>query len=524
MVILLTNMENMEDIFPVRPVRQCRPDGCQMGIYQQVRQVEKDNIYTIFKEVIMSVKLLKSIILLILSFCVLFTNTFANNHNNDRWSVRMAESAMIYGYQSIYDYVDATAMKGFRQLWQTTGEDRYYQYIKEAVDKDLPSFYKITTYKGSNYIDPVNGGCLILMMYSQTKEEKYKAAIDSTLEYLITFDRSTEGGFFHKYHPRMQIDDLYMEGEFLAEYAHVFNRTEELDEALLQTGLMEKYMRDPVTGLWSHAWFEEAADQFPAGPTPFFWGRGMGWAAMAIVDMLDWWPVEHAGRDSLIGIFQRYAQALANVQDDSTVVWWQILDQPGREGNWLESSASCMFVYALAKGVRLDYIDESYWEVVENGYQGILDQFIRENTDSTISITHVCPGQGPSTEYLHYVRTPYENGHALGPFIMASLEIERVNTTVRDLQSVIPKTISLSNYPNPFNAQTKIVYSLTKQEKIKLTVYNLLGQAMVTLVDQVKPAGKHTVQFDASKLSSGVYTYKLFTGSDIITRKMLYLK
>ena len=465
-------------------------------------------------------------LLCLLSLAVIFPVTAKANDADARWSIRMAESVITKGsYKSAYEYVSATAMKGFRQLWQTTGDERYSQYIKEAVDRDLQLFYSLPSpTTRPNYIDPVNGGNLILMIYSQTNEEKYKAAIDSTLKYLINFDRSAEGGFFHKNDPRMQIDDLYMEGEFLAEYAQVFYRTEELDEALKQTALMEKYMRDPATGLWAHAWFERPASSFPAGPTPFFWGRGMGWAGMAMVDMLDWWPAEHAGRDSLIGIFQRYAQAIASIQDDSTGVWWQILDQPGREGNWLESSASGMFVYALAKGVRLGYIDESYWEVVEKGYQGILDQFIRENADSTISITNVCPGQGPSTRYSSYVRTPYEDGHAVGAFIMASLEIEAATTTIQDREDIIPKTFSLSNYPNPFNAQTNISYSLAKMEKVKLTVYNLLGQEIETLVDQVKLPGKYIVHFDASKLGSGVFTYKLFIGSDVVTRKMLYLK
>jgi|GEM_PF-5053586 len=80
------------------------------------------------------------------------------------------------------------------------------------------------------------------------------------------------------------------------------------------------------------------------------------------------------------------------------------------------------------------------------------------------------------------------------------------------------------NFPNPFNAQTTIVYSLPRQAKAKLVVYNLLGQEIATLVDQVKPAGKYTVRFDASNLSNGIYTYRLFAGSGVITRKMLLLK
>lgn len=142
----------------------------------------------------MTVKSLKSTIIVILLCFILFANTFAQNNDSNRWSVRMAESAMIYGYQGIYYYVTTTAMKGFRQLWQVTGNERYFQHIKDAMDDDLDQFHDITSLKGSNYIDPVNGGILILMMYSQTNEETYKAAIDSTLGFLITFDRSAEGG------------------------------------------------------------------------------------------------------------------------------------------------------------------------------------------------------------------------------------------------------------------------------------------------------------------------------------------
>ena len=250
----------------------------------------------------------------------------------------------------------------------------------------------------------------------------------------------------------------------------------------------------------------------------------MGWAAMAIVDMLDWWPAEHAGRDSLIGIFQRYAQAISSVQDDSTGVWWQILDQPGREGNWLESSGSCMFVYALAKGVRLGYIDGSYWDVVEKGYQGILNQFIRENTDSTITITNVCPGQGPSTSYDSYVRTPYENGHTVGAFIMASLEIEAATTPIRNIQSVIPLTISLSNYPNPFNASTTISYAIPIASHVKLIIYDIRGRKIRILVDDWCDAGFFTTQFNATNLPSGVYLYKLQAAEKSRARRLILLK
>jgi unsaturated rhamnogalacturonyl hydrolase len=354
-----------------------------------------------------------------------------------RWSVRMAESLITYGtYQSIWYYVDATTMKGFRNLWQATGEESYFQYIKDAIDSDSSNYQNINSLLINHDIDYINGGSLILFMYSQTGELRYQLLADSTLKFLKSFPRTSDSGFYHKDCPRMQVDDLYMGSPFLAEYGQIFDSPEEYKEAVKQALIMEKHTRDSATGLYHHAWYETEWHGNEAGCTPIFWGRGVGWVAMALVDMLDFLPEDYSGRDSAIAIFQRLAEAISKVQDNSTGVWWQVLDQGGRSENFLESSASCMFVYALAKGIRLGYIDKSYWEVVERGYYGILDNFIRDNGDGTISITNVCPGQSPGNFYQMYVGYIGENGHAAGPFIMASVEIEMKGLPPSNLRAV----------------------------------------------------------------------------------------
>lgn len=346
-------------------------------------------------------------------------------------AIRMADS--IGSFNDISDYIQATAMKGFRQLWLVTGNDDYYQYIRSGTDNNL-SYYNNIDNSRTHDIDPLNGGSLLLFMYSETGDSKYRTAANSTLDYLLSFPRSADGGFFHKDWPRMQVDDLYMGAPFLAEYGQIFNEQEEYEEAVRQAVLMETHTRDPETGLYYHAWFESAwvdnwGERFEPGCTDYFWGRGVGWVAMALVDILDFLPAGYSGRDTVIAIFQRLAQAISNVQDQSSGVWWQVLDQGGRSGNFLESSCSCMFVYALAKGVRLGYIDASYQNIAEDGYDGILNNFIRENSYGTISITNVCPGQAPGNSYQDYVRNPNTNGHAIGPFIMASTEMESPEVT-----------------------------------------------------------------------------------------------
>ena len=232
----------------------------------------------------------------------------------------------------------------------------------------------------------------------------------------------------------MWLDGLYMGSSFYAEYGKLFNQPEIFDDVVKQFVLIEAHTRDEASGLLYHAWDEEKAQAWAnpeTGLSKIFWGRGIGWYAMALVDVLDYLPEDHPGRKDVIAILQRLAEAITKIQDDSTGVWWQVADQPGREGNYLESSVSCMFVYALSKGVRKGYLDEKYKAVSQKGYQGILAQFITENPDGTINLTQTCSsaglGYGRDGSYEYYVyqeRRVDNDGKALGPFITASLEME----------------------------------------------------------------------------------------------------
>lgn len=377
----------------------------------------------------------KLFICLLIMMCFLTLN-ISGQDVNPKWSERMADIVIAdNSYKYLSDYVEATAMKGFRNLWKATGDSVYFNYLRDAADLSLQFYYNLAQQEYHD-IDPVNGGSLLLFMYSLTGNPDYKNAADSALKFLQAFPRSPDGGFYHKDVPRMQIDDLFMGTPFLAECGKVFNSNENYDDAINQAILMEKHTRDSLTGLYFHVWYAEGDEYTPAGTSPYLWGRGVGWVAMALVDMLDFLPLNYTGRDSVVAVFQRLADAISNIQDEITGVWWQVLDQGERSGNFLESSASTMFVYALAKAIRLDYIDESYWNVVEKGYRGILDNFIRENTDGTFNITNVCPGQSPGYYYDLYIRPTYENGHALGPFIMASVEVEKRGIIPSNLMAV----------------------------------------------------------------------------------------
>jgi unsaturated rhamnogalacturonyl hydrolase len=156
---------------------------------------------------------------------------------------------------------------------------------------------------------------------------------------------------------------------------------------------------------------------------------------MALVDVLDFFPADHPKRRDIIAILQRLAKAVTNFQDAKTGLWYQVMDKAGKEGNYLESSASCMFVYALTKAVKKGYIDSKFLDVAKKGYEGILKNFIEAEKDGSVQIDQACSVAGLGGEpyrdgsYEYYISESIRSNDpkAVGPFILASLELEAIN-------------------------------------------------------------------------------------------------
>lgn len=355
------------------------------------------------------------------------------------WAEKMAGSVMHRrpGAYDDWDYVTGTVLTGIEALWRATGDLRYFDYIRSTVDSVVSPLGAIAGYKADEYnIDEVREGTLLLFLAKETGELRYKVAADLLRQQLREQPRTRSGGFWHKqrYPWQMWLDGLYMGSPFYAGYGVRYHEPADLDDVVRQFTLIDQHLRDPRTGLYFHGWDESGQQSWAdprSGCSPSLWGRGVGWYAMALVDVLDDLPSGHAGRDSLLQILRRLAPALARVQDPGTGLWWQVLDQGGREGNYLESSASAMFVYTLAKGVRLGYLDAEWMKTAEKGFRGILTAFIRANPDGTYSLTHTCKtaglGYGRDGSYDYYVhQTEYgdDDGKGVGPFILASVEME----------------------------------------------------------------------------------------------------
>jgi unsaturated rhamnogalacturonyl hydrolase len=165
----------------------------------------------------------------------------------------------------------------------------------------------------------------------------------------------------------------------------------------------------------------------------------MGWYAMALVDVLDYFPTNHPARPQIIATLQKLSAGVVKFQDAKTGLWWQVMNQGGRNGNYLEATASAMFVYALAKGVNRGYLSRDYVPAIEKGYAGIITNLIQPDGENSWSLTHCCQvaglGGSPSNgkmrdgSFDYYIGEPVVKNDlkGVGPFILAGIELQQLS-------------------------------------------------------------------------------------------------
>lgn len=356
------------------------------------------------------------------------------------WSVRMAEAVMARSpvLMNRWHYEKGTLLMGFLRLYEATGEARYLDFIRRNIDLFVEPDGSIRTYTVEEYnLDQINAGKLLFPLYAHTGEARYREALRLLRRQLAEHPRTSEGGFWHKqiYPYQMWLDGLYMAAPFYAQYGATFDEPAAFDDVALQFTLITRYTREPATGLFRHAW-DETRSMFWAdsltGLSAHVWGRAMGWFAMALVDVLDFLPEDHPERPEIVRIFRDLAEAVARVQDPVTGTWYQVLDLAARKGNYREASATAMFVYALARGVRLGHLDERFAHVARRGYRGLLREFIEAHPDGRVDMHGIVAVAGlggrqmRDGSFAYYMSEPIVSNDykGVGPFIMASVEIE----------------------------------------------------------------------------------------------------
>lgn len=413
---------------------------------------------------------------LFLSVCLFMASLTAGAQT--RYSQEMADSqGKQWTHGKNWDYVNGLVAKSLLNLceqyqyadWTT----RYYEWAKAYADNAINTDGTFKNFKKGN-IDNINSGKVLFALYKHEKAldekngthnaDRYKKAADYLHNYLVNeYSRiqsgDAKGCFFHKdiYPNQMWLDGLYMGAAFYAEWQGEFDpdNAGAWSDIANQFKSVNRHTYDKDKQLNYHAWSYDPddANSFWANKTePFkgcskeFWGRAMGWYFAALVDVLEDMPQSHPDYAELKQITLQVAKGLERWQDKESGTWYQLLQYDDSYkskcgiANYLESSASSMFTYAYLKGIRLGILPDSFAGVAEKAYQGLLKTFVTKNEDGTINLNQSCrsaglgPAKDPSRDgsadyYLcgKDVTIVNNEGKAIGPFIMASLEYELKN-------------------------------------------------------------------------------------------------
>jgi len=393
-----------------------------------------------------------------------------------------------------WGYEDGVRLDGLVAEWHNTAAPAIFNFIKSAVDPCIAADGSIVGYKPETHtLDNIEMGRAVLFLYRVTSQPKYALAAKFLHDQLDQQPRTASGGYWHKqiYPNQMWLDGAYMAEPFRAEYAVTFQSPADFDDIAKQLLLMDANMRDPDSGLLRHGWDESKqmswADK-TTGLSPEVWGRAMGWYAMALVDTLDWFPPSsdqsHQQRAALIAALNRTMAAVIEVQDAKTGLWWQVMTHGSEPGNFFEASASCMFTYALARGVRMGYLPQADEENAKRAWEGIQKQFIAANPDGTLVLQNTVKVGGlggtpfRAGDYNYYIHEPVvdQDKKGVGAFLLAGSEMEQSATQSlgQHKTALIDAWFNSQTRKNAFG-QTELFHY--KWEDDSASGYSLFGRA-----------------------------------------------
>ena len=344
------------------------------------------------------------------------------------------------GKKASWNYIDGCMLTALMEIARITGEEHYSDFVRECIDHFVTEEGEIRTFKPEDSnLDDINEGRVLFELYERTGLEKYRKAAAFLRGQLEKHPRTMEGNFWHKaiYPNQVWLDGIYMAQPFYALYEKHFGSGDYAD-TVRQIKNVRAKMFSEEKGLYYHG-YDASRSAFWADPvtgcSKNFWLRSLGWFAVALADLLDILP-DGEQRDSLAAIFTELIRSIDRYADPDTGLFWQVPDQGGREGNYLETSGSAMMAYATLKGARLGFLDKEYAAKGQKTFNGIVEKYLTFTDNGELDLGGIClvAGLGPETNrrrdgsYEYYISEPVVKNDAKGvaPFILAYTEIKRL--------------------------------------------------------------------------------------------------
>ena len=332
------------------------------------------------------------------------------------WPVELANSLIAMhadATQWDWDWGEGVMMFGMMKTFQATGDAQYFDYIKSYVDRYVPENGQITAHIDNfAYVNGVAPAALLPFLYQTTLNAKYLIAAQIVSDYVFnTVDRVSNGAIAHVFEDELWIDTLFMTCSFLIQMARLTGETRYFDEAVNQIlWHADKMFSDPDS-LFYHGWDENGSAAWAHATTyqsPEFWARGNGWAAVTLVELLESLPITHPGRDAVLSLFKKQISRIVGLQDAGSDLWFTVIDRGGASGNYLETSASSMFVYAMQKGIANQWLDPAFQGKTSNGNTALDGNIRFSGWDMLYHIDNISIGTMVG-DYDYYVARPLLN-------------------------------------------------------------------------------------------------------------------
>lgn len=353
------------------------------------------------------------------------------------WNIELVRS----GKPNKWNYIDGCMMTAVLALHDITGEDAYLRFADAFVGWYVQDDGSIRTYDVAEYnLDNVNPAKNLFALYARTGKPKYRLAMDTVRAQLDTMPRTKAGSFWHKqiYPWQVWLDGLYMAQPFYMQYETAFNAMHNCCDSFKQFVNAEKYMRDSATGLYYHG-YDESREMYWANPetgcSPNFWLRALGWFTLALVDTLE-------AMDEQLYYEYRKLQDMLRDLADALLVWqhesgmfYQIVDKPEAQGNYLETSGTALIACGLLKAVRLGFLPQKYRAFGEKAFFGVTQQYLSTDETGAPRLGGICLVAGLGGEQhrdgslAYYFSEPVVENEAKGvaPLLLAYTELLRLD-------------------------------------------------------------------------------------------------
>lgn len=341
------------------------------------------------------------------------------------------------GVPTNWNYIDGCMMTALLSLYEITGDRKYFEFVESFISSFVEEDGSIRGYKSTSHaLDDINEGRVLFTLYRMTGKGKYRKAADFLRGQLDQQPRTPEGSWWHKqiYPNQVWLDGIYMAQPFAALYEQTFGHGDYSD-ILRQISIVYHRMRDPKTGLYYHG-YDASRTVFWCDPetglSANFWLRAIGWYSVALADLCGILP--ETDSKALREIFSCLMTDLIPFGDSGTGMFYQVIDHPEAEGNYLETSGSSMIAYAMLKGARLGILDPAFGAQGEKIFDGIVRTSL-SFSGKELNLDHIClvAGLGPEKDHrrdgslAYYLSEPVVQNDAKGvaPLLMCYTEMKR---------------------------------------------------------------------------------------------------